>query len=112
VIDLSPAARFVEATKRSLARTNRLDPVNSSTRHIALFVSSFIPVDIVKTFSLSGISLTVDDESVLQCQGLPDKARRLLMALAIPIPGGDGFGDAISEDEGIQAFAKETAELR
>jgi hypothetical protein len=102
-------------TKRLLARMNRLDAVNIQTKHIAQVVSSFMsaatPLNIVKTFGLSGIGLMIDDEGILRCQVRPQEAKRLLMALTIPIPGCDGVEDEASDDEEIRAFEEEMAEL-
>jgi hypothetical protein len=74
-------------------------------------MSAAIPLNIVKTFSLSGICVIVDDEGVLRCQVRPDKARWLLTALAISIPEWDEIGEATSDDHEIHAFGKEMADL-
>lgn len=102
-------------TKRLLAQMNRLEAVNIQTRHIAQVVSAFMsaatPTNIVKTFSLSGMALIVDSEGILRCQVRPDRARRVVTGFMPPIPGCEPATDATSDDEEIQAFKEDFAEL-
>jgi hypothetical protein len=94
---------------------NWLDAVNIQTRHIAQVVSAFMsearPPKIVKTFSLSEIALIVDSEGVLRCQVRPDQERRVLTGFMLPVPGCGPVPDATSDDEEIQAFGEDLAEL-
>jgi hypothetical protein len=100
--------------KRLLVRVNRLDSVNIQSRHIAQVVSTFMsaatPINIVKTFGLSGIALILDD-GILRCQVRPDMARRVLVPFEVPVPGCGEVEGAISDDEEIQAFGEDMAEL-
>jgi hypothetical protein len=71
------------ATKWFLRRVNSLDSANIQTKHIAPMVCSFIaagvPVNIERTFIMSGICLIKNEDRVL-CAVRPDQARRF------PIP--------------------------
>jgi hypothetical protein len=100
-------------TKRLLTRFNRLDSVNIQTSHIAQTVCSFMsaatPLNILKTFSLSGICVIIDDD-ILRCQLRIEKARRLTVQCGAPVPGCDE-PDAGSDDEEIWAFHEELAKL-
>jgi hypothetical protein len=66
-------------TKRLIARANRLDAANIQTKHIASVVCAFlataVPLNIVKTFVLSGICL-VADAGILFCTMRPNRAKR------------------------------------
>jgi hypothetical protein len=101
-------------TKRLLARTNRLDSVNIQSAHIARVVCSFMssanPLNIIHTFSLSGICLVSDDD-VLRCQIRMEKAHRILVPFGNVVPGCDERTDASSDEEEIQAFQEEMAGL-
>jgi hypothetical protein len=92
-----------------------LDSVNIQSRHIAQVVSSFMsaasPLNIVKTFGMSGIGLIVDDEGILRCLVQPDKARRLLIPISVQIPDPGTTADDTSDDQEIRAFTEEVSDL-
>jgi hypothetical protein len=74
-------------------------------------MSAATPLNILKTFSLSGICVLCD-EGILRCQVRMEKARRVRMQFGSPVPGCDEPTDAASDDEEIQALREEVAELR
>jgi hypothetical protein len=86
-----------------IARANKLDAVNIQTKLIASGVCAFlavaIPLNIVKTFALSGICLS-GDAGTLFCTIRPDRTKRLLL----PLPSAfadisDVMNDDVDEDE-------------
>jgi hypothetical protein len=95
---------------------NHLGPVNIQTKHIARVVTSFIsaatPLNIVKSFELSGFSLIGDDQ-VLLCQVSPATGSRLFRPIAPEFPQMDESDQATpDEDDGEeQLFAEEYARL-
>jgi hypothetical protein len=93
-----------------IAQANKLDAVNIQTKYIASVVSAFlaavIPLNIVKTFALSGICL-VADAGTLFCTIQPDRAKRLFLPLQSAFPDiSDVTGDDLNEDE-LKVFIKE-----
>jgi hypothetical protein len=101
-------------TKRLLTRMNRLDSINIQSAHIAQVVCAFMsaatPLNVVKTFALSGIC-AIADEGILRCQLQMEKARRILVPFGGLVPGCDDSSDMASDDEEIEAFREEMAEL-
>jgi hypothetical protein len=101
-------------TKRLLLRVNRLDSVNVQSSHIAQVVCSFMsaatPLNILRTFSLSGICVMCD-EGILRCQVRMEGARRILVQFGRPVPGCDEPTDGASDEGEIRAFQEEMAEL-
>jgi hypothetical protein len=101
-------------TKRYLARVNKLNAVNIQTKHIATVVCSFlaaaVPLNIVKTFENSGISL-VADRDVIFCTIRPERAKRLLVPLASTMPEISIGGSDESDTEELNLFVEECAEL-
>jgi hypothetical protein len=86
-------------TKRLIGRANKLDAVNILIKHITSVVCAFLaaaaPLNIVKTFALSGICL-VGDAGTLFCTIRPDRAKRLLLPLPSAFPD---ISDVTVEDE-------------
>jgi hypothetical protein len=100
--------------KRLLSSANKLDAVNIQTKHIASVVCAFlaaaVPVNVVKSFRLSGICL-IADEGVLLCTIQPDRAKRLL----VPLPSllgeiSDPTSDESDEEE-LRVFVEECTPL-
>jgi hypothetical protein len=86
-----------------IARANKLDAVNIQIKHIASVVCAFlaasVPLNVVKTFTLSGICL-VADAGTLFCTIQPDRAKRLLLPLPSAFPHSlDVTDDDLDEDE-------------
>jgi hypothetical protein len=56
-------------TKRFLARANKLDAVNIQTKHISsvvwAFLAAAVPLNVAKSFTLSGICLVADGDALL-----------------------------------------------
>jgi hypothetical protein len=65
-------------TKRLIARANKLPAVNIQTKHIPSVVFAFlataVPLNLVKTFTLSGICLVADAETLFYTLR-PDRAK-------------------------------------
>jgi hypothetical protein len=94
---------------------NHLDAVKIQTKHIARIVYSLlaaaIPVNIVRTFAMSGIYLVKDGDRIL-CTVRPDQAKRLLIPLPPCFPGiGDRDGAEDSDAEEQQVYLDECAGL-
>jgi hypothetical protein len=101
-------------TKRFLTRANKLDAANIQTKHISSVVCAFlaaaVPLNIVKTFELSGISL-VSDEGTLLCTVRPELAKRVLVPLPVPMPEIPNPGSENSDEEELRIFVEECAQL-
>jgi hypothetical protein len=101
-------------TKRYIARTNALDAVNIQSKHIAAVVCAFlaaaVPVNVVRTFGLSGICL-VADAGVLFCTIRPDRAKRLLLPLPSPYPEISDISDEDFDEEELKVFIEECTGL-
>jgi hypothetical protein len=94
---------------------NHLNAVNLQTKYIALVVCSFlaaaVPVNIVRTFAMSGICLVKDGDQIL-CTVRPDHAKRLLIPFlpCFPVIGDRDDGED-SDAEGQQTYLDECAGL-
>jgi hypothetical protein len=78
VLDLS----VFGVTKRIITRINCLEAVNVQSKHISDVVNAFLaismPINIVKSFRRTGISLLVDQDEHILCQITPETARCLM----------------------------------
>jgi hypothetical protein len=88
-----------------------LDAVNIQTKHIARVVCSFlvaaVPVNIVRTFAMSGICLIKEGDQIL-CTVRPHQSKRLLIPLppCFPEIGDRDYGED-SDAEKQQAYLEE-----
>jgi hypothetical protein len=93
-----------------MTRTNQLDASNIQTKHIAstlcAFLAAAVPLNVAKTFKLSGICL-VTDEDALRCTFPPDRAKRLLALFLSTFPDLLDSGSDDPDREELQMFVEE-----
>jgi hypothetical protein len=100
-------------TKRFIARANRMDPVYIQIEHIAKVVNSFmqaaIPINIVQSFKIAGISL-INDDGIIRCAVTPHTAKcEFLDGIAIlldPI-----LNEEEEEEPDMEAYLEQCATL-
>jgi hypothetical protein len=81
------------ATKKLIARINKLERVNVQTDHIVRalggFMAAAVPHNILASFGNAGVLLLLDDDRAIRCMVTPETTRCLLGALfsaRLPIP--------------------------
>jgi hypothetical protein len=99
-------------TKRLLGRINKLEAVNTQTRHVASVICTFlavgvaVPWNVVKTFEISGICL-VADEGVFFWNIRAEMAKLVNQ----PLPEMADCGSDDSALEELKVFVEECADL-